>query len=39
MSAEADGYLRFDREEWSRLRAATPLVLDERDLRASRDEG
>jgi type I pantothenate kinase len=25
-------YLRFDREEWSRLRASTPLVLDEDDL-------
>lgn len=31
-SAGTDGYLHFDRGEWSRLRASTPLVLSERDL-------
>ena len=27
-------FLRFSREEWSRLRAAAPLTLNERDLSA-----
>ncbi|MEP7053899.1 MAG: type I pantothenate kinase [Actinomycetota bacterium] len=29
-------YITFDREEWARLRAATPLTLDEADLTALR---
>ena len=29
-------YIDFTREEWARLRAATPLTLDERDLEAMR---
>ena len=29
-------YVRFTREEWSRLRASTPLTLSEADLRALR---
>ncbi len=37
--AELDPYVDFTREEWSRLRAATPLSLDESDLAALRGLG
>jgi type I pantothenate kinase len=37
--AELDPYVDFTREEWSRLRAATPLSLDENDLAALRGLG
>jgi type I pantothenate kinase len=36
---ELDPYVDFTREEWSRLRAATPLSLDENDLAALRGLG
>jgi type I pantothenate kinase len=36
---ELDPYVDFTREEWSRLRAATPLSLDEDDLAALRGLG
>jgi pantothenate kinase len=32
--AELDPYVDFTREEWSRLRASTPLSLAENDLAA-----
>jgi type I pantothenate kinase len=32
----ADRYERFDRDEWARLRAQTPLTLSEKDLNALR---
>jgi len=31
-AADADRYERFDRNEWAKLRAQTPLTLSERDL-------
>jgi type I pantothenate kinase len=34
-----EAYLRFDRDEWARLRASTPLTLDARDLDALRAIG
>jgi len=34
--AELDPYVDFTREEWSRLRASTPLSLAENDLAALR---
>jgi type I pantothenate kinase len=34
-----DGYLRFDRDAWSKLRASTPLTLVESDLDALRAIG
>jgi type I pantothenate kinase len=37
--SELDPYVDFTREEWSRLRAATPLSLDENDLAALRGLG
>jgi len=36
---EIDPYVDFTREEWSRLRASTPLSLDERDLEMLRGLG
>ena len=36
---ELDPYVNFTREEWSRLRASTPLSLDEADLAALRGLG
>ena len=32
----ADRYVRFDRQEWAHLRAATPLTIREKDLEALR---
>jgi len=37
--AELDPYVDFTREEWSRLRASTPLSLAENDLAALRGLG
>jgi type I pantothenate kinase len=34
--ADADRYERFDRDEWAKLRAQTPLTLSENDLNALR---
>ncbi len=33
---DVDRYLRFDREQWSKLRAQTPLTLSEKELEALR---
>jgi len=33
---DVDRYLRFDREQWSKLRAQTPLTLTEKELEALR---
>ena len=33
---DIDRYLRFDREQWSTLRAQTPLTLSEKELEAAR---
>ena len=38
-NTELSPFLRFSREEWSRLRAAAPLTLNERDLSALRGLG
>lgn len=35
-AADADRYERFDRDEWAKLRAQTPLTLSENDLNALR---